>query len=669
MSLTESAPATGLIDDGDGVSRSLSLAQLALGAKGCIVAWRDAGGGVHARSVGSGERLERAATLPLGRHDMDHLEVPPGLWWAPLELIDGAPFGLLVVEPEEVLREELAAEVASHVAQVVASSLAASEMTAAYEALVEVSSQLHAEELNTDEILALIVRQARRLMDVDVTWLALLDDRQPRLVVKVASGATTDDFVRMWVQVGRGVGGLAVADRRPVIVRDHRLYDHPTTELIRRTLEAEGVVSLLAVPMIFNGVAVGALYGGSRTPTGFSTAAVSVFTALAGQAAVSITNSRLYRDLAAKNDSLERTFAIHEHLTGAALAGDGVKGIAQSLEEILGRAVFVEAPGQTDHSVASADALRMPIVAGEEELGCLAVGGNEPLSDLHRNAMHQGATVLALEMMKERAALEAEWRLRGELLEEILQADGNWSEGLAVRSRHLGVDLDEPRCVAVVEPHDPAAVSVLQFVVRARLSRDLRNGSALMASRGERVIVALALPPRQARETLEALLDRANKSGSTSSAGLSSPRRNLTIALKEATTALSVARKSTDSSVVAHNRLGPLRFVLDAPDTAQMAELVREHLGPVATYDRSRGTGEILETLHAYLALGGNRAAVAERCHVHESTVKYRMRKAADLLGVTLSHPRVRFELTLAFEMLDVLLMLDVDAFASPASH
>ena len=669
MSLTESAPATGLIEDGDEVLRSLSLARLALGARGCIVAWRDADGGVHDRSVGSGEALGPAVADHLAREDAHPLDVPAGVWWTPLEQADGGSFGLLVVEPDGALREELAAEVASHVAQLIASSLAASELTAAYEALVEVSSQLHAEELNTDEILALIVRQARRLMDVDVTWLALLDDRQPRLVVKVASGAKTEDFVRMWVQVGIGVGGLAVSDRRPVIVRDHRVYDHPTTELIRRTLEAEGVVSLLAVPMIFNGVAVGALYGGSRTPTGFSSAAVSVFTALAGQAAVSIANSRLYRDLAGKKDTLERTFAIHERLTEAALAGNGVNGIGRSLEEILGRPVAVETLTQTDRSAAPDQAVRMPIVAGEEQLGWLAVGGEDPLSDLDRNAMHQGTTVLALEMMKQRAALEAEWRLRGELLEEILQADGTWSEGLAVRSRHLGVDLDEPRCVAVFEPHDPAAVSGLQFAIRARLSRDLQSGSALMASRGERVIVALALAPEQAHETIAVLLDRANKSGSISSAGLSSPRRNLTIALKEATTALSVARKTTDASVVAHDTLGPLRFVLDAPDTAQMAELVRAHLGPIGAYDRSRGTGEILETLRAYLALGGNRAAVADRCHIHESTVKYRMRKAADLLGVTLSHPRVRFELTLAFEMLDVLSMLDVDAFAVPSMN
>src|SRR6185437_9722797 len=64
------------------------------------------------------------------------------------------------------------------------------------------------------------------------------------------------------------------------------------------------------------------------------------------------------------------------------------------------------------------------IRAGEEWLGTLGVLGDAPLDDFDRNALEQGATIMALEIVKERAAWEAEWRLRGELLEEILQTQG-----------------------------------------------------------------------------------------------------------------------------------------------------------------------------------------------------------------------------------------------------
>jgi DNA-binding PucR family transcriptional regulator len=94
-----------------------------------------------------------------------------------------------------------------------------------------------------------------------------------------------------------------------------------------------------------------------------------------------------------------------------------------------------------------------------------------------------------------------------------------------------------------------------------------------------------------------------------------------------------------------------------------MVEMVRDLLGPVAAHDRKRGGGGILETLRAYLAVGGNRSAVADQCHIHVSTVKYRMRKASELLDMPLSDARARFELTLAFDVLDVLAMLGIDAF------
>jgi DNA-binding PucR family transcriptional regulator len=72
-----------------------------------------------------------------------------------------------------------------------------------------------------------------------------------------------------------------------------------------------------------------------------------------------------------------------------------------------------------------------------------------------------------------------------------------------------------------------------------------------------------------------------------------------------------------------------------------------------------------METLRAYLDLGGRRALVADRCHVHVSTVKYRVGRTAALLDCSLSNPRVRFELSLGFEVLDVLSRIGIDAFAN----
>ncbi len=653
-------PATGL-------ETALALIHQLTEADACAVAWLDAHGTVRTGGVGS-PALERWARAHLAEGAVDER---PGTRVFGLHTEQAERFGLLAVEgdPTAAAGPSLDACV-EHVRALLDASRLDGERMTAYEALIEVSAQLHAQELNTDELLELIVRQARQLMEVDVTWLAMIDEERQRVVVKVASGARTESFIRMWVGVGVGVGGLAVRDRRPVVVRDHRHFDHPTTELVKRTLEAEGVVSLLCVPMIFEGGAVGALYGGSRTPTDFSRTAVSVFTALAGQAAVSIANSRLYRDLAAKNETLERTFALHHSLSEAALTGGGMDGIASKLAEIIERDVVVRRTDGAPAGAVPTDGERsVAIVAGDERLGSLHAEGSEPLSDLQHNALQQAATVMALEILKERSALEAEWRLRGELLDEIVGADGEWSEGLLLRSERFGVDLDLRRCLAVLEPVDAEHAADLQHVIRTSFHRALGAGTALVSKRGDRVLVALAEDAEQAFASIRAVLQKARKAGAPAVAGLSTPRRNLAVALKEATAALGLARRAGTDEPVSHDSLGPLRFLLDAPDTREMTSLVVDLLGPVAAYDRHRGSREILETLRVYVELGGNRPAVAERCHIHVSTVKYRMRKAADLLGRPLSDPKTRFELTLAFRLLDVLGTLGLDPLRDACSE
>lgn len=662
---------------------ALELVRCAAEAETCAAIWRDESGEPTFASVGGDALAQHLVDA------MDGVAAVDGDWDAPwtTELLDqaGRHLGLLAIDVPAPPETPTLTAAVRHVALLLASSLQDIERQAAYEALIEVSSQIHAKELSSDEILGFIVQQARRLMSVDVTWLALVDEERNRVTVKVASGAVTEDFVRMWVQVGKGVGGLAVRERRAVVVRDHREYEHPTTELVKRTLEAEGVISLLAAPMIHGGQPLGALYGGSRTPTDFTETAVAVFMALAGQAAASIANSRLYRDLSSKKDLLERTFALHKTLNEAALTGGGIHGIGRQLASLVDRdIVLVGRPGvarnwlyaagageepaevSIDHDVCpGVDERSVRIIAGEEQLGHITVLGEQNLTDLETNALEQAATVIALEMMKDRAALEAEWRLRGELLEEILQADGAWTEGLLLRSERFGVDLAAERCLAVVEPLDPRAARDLEFVVRVTLSRILGDGTALMAVRGGQVLIALTQTAEDAGDAIASLLLKAEKGGIQALAGLSTRRRNLGTALKEAHAAVALARKAGPGRVVSHPSLGPLRFLLDAPDTEQMIAVVREFLGPVAKHDRKRG-GHVLETLRVYLSVGGRRTAVAERCHVHVSTVKYRMRQTAELLGRPLSDPRVRFELSLAFEVLDVLELLGVDAFEQP---
>jgi PucR family transcriptional regulator, purine catabolism regulatory protein len=85
-------------------------------------------------------------------------------------------------------------------------------------------------------------------------------------------------------------------------------------------------------------------------------------------------------------------------------------------------------------------------------------------------------------------------------------------------------------------------------------------------------------------------------------------------------------------------------------------------LGPLAEHDRERGA-ELMTTLRAYLAAGGHHPTTSSTCHIHVSTLKYRLARIAAILDRSLTDPATRFELSLAFEIMRVLEMVGISPF------
>ncbi|MDQ4007988.1 MAG: helix-turn-helix domain-containing protein, partial [Actinomycetota bacterium] len=62
------------------------------------------------------------------------------------------------------------------------------------------------------------------------------------------------------------------------------------------------------------------------------------------------------------------------------------------------------------------------------------------------------------------------------------------------------------------------------------------------------------------------------------------------------------------------------------------------------------GTG-LLETVAAFVEEGGSIEGSARRLFVHPNTVRYRLRRAADLTGLTPTHARHAYTLRLALTL------------------
>src|SRR5690606_41574583 len=76
--------------------------------------------------------------------------------------------------------------------------------------------------------------------------------------------------------------------------------------------------------------------------------------------------------------------------------------------------------------------------------------------------------------------------------------------------------------------------------------------------------------------------------------------------------------------------LGSMDMLLG--EVANETGYVRDTLGTVLDYDEARGT-ELLRTLDAYFACGGNLTRAKECLHVHVNTVSQRLERIGVLLG------------------------------------
>ncbi len=530
--------------------------------------------------------------------------------------------------------------------------------------LVDLGTELQAEEVDLPRVLELATGNAARLLGTDIAWLSLFDDETRTMHVAVSYGTTVPDFADMKVSENEGLGGAALQAGGPVVVADYASWASPGP--VRDTVLAEGVCSVLCAPMLRGDRVVGVLYAANRSPTRFTASDTSIVTALAAQASVAIGNGLLYGSLLDKTRTLEATFEIHRALGEAAVSDLGIDLVMQTLSEVTGRRLLLEQQIVPPFEVLSAPAgdadgdgavaSMVSVRRNGSAVGQITVFGQAPLGELEQNALSHGATVLALELMKHEAAQDVEWRLRGELLEQLLEAEDDRSDELEARARRFGIDLTEACSIVVVQARhlDPQALRGLIHRVITSRDANVHSKAALSGQRGDRGVIAL-IGDRHDIDRFVGLLIEAG-AGSVLWIGTSSGRSNVSASFREAAACSQLAKQAShgQSRVIHGSALGPLRFMLDIQDLTNARAFVDEVLGPVAAHEQAGGA-QLLTTLRAYVEEDGHHQRIAGRCHVHVSTVKYRLARIAELLARPLQPWETRFEITLAFRLADLL--------------
>ncbi len=90
------------------------------------------------------------------------------------------------------------------------------------------------------------------------------------------------------------------------------------------------------------------------------------------------------------------------------------------------------------------------MVAGAENLGVLVLRPDGEPADADQRILERAALVTALLLLFRRTVAEAEGRVRGELLDDLVARPLRDTDALRSRARRLGVDLDAPHVLVAV---------------------------------------------------------------------------------------------------------------------------------------------------------------------------------------------------------------------------
>lgn len=378
-------------------------------------------------------------------------------------------------------------------------------------------------------------------------------------------------------------------------------------------------------------------------------------------------------------EEISQAFAAQGRLTRAALQPEGVGAVVDRLaREIGGWALLLDETGAVRHAAAGAEAdretdwardvarslepelarlrrtptLASVALAGPDEhvivqpLGrraFFAVGSDRPFSPTRHTIVNAAGSLLTFSIEQERVRgreqQAAEARVRAAALSLLLAGRaGAAEEVLAALSGKPG----EGRGAGAL-PEGP--LSVLVCAGSGTDPGDLAEALPCFTAPRDGLLVALAAEAET--EPIAELAARHGRVG-VSVPGVVTAERSadeFAAGLDQAERALASATPA--KPVVRFPELAG-QGLLSLLDPAAAASFAAALLAPLRDYG---SRADLVESLRVYLSCNGHWDAAAQRLGVHRHTLRYRMRRASELLGRDLDDPAARAELWIALSV------------------
>lgn len=311
-----------------------------------------------------------------------------------------------------------------------------------------------------------------------------------------------------------------------------------------------------------------------------------------------------------------------------------------------------------------------PIVLPSGVVGYVwAVAQGAELPSQVDDIISHAAAACALEMVRQRAIIEGESRVRNSFLEDLLSGRITSTTSTRRRARFLGYDLRGEQIVFILDVDQFAAYVAHQGTdergiqrVKERFRQSVEAslpaiwGRAMLWEHSDS-IVALAPAGRDGAQSLRERVELLRASverrlaGPSISAGVGRAYSDLTklhLSYQEAEHALQIGTAfSGPSSTTTFDALGVYRLLFHLREQPELRAFCDETIGSLHRYDEEHGS-HLLQTLACFLERQGNLSETARALHLHRNGLLYRLSRIEKIGSCDLNNPTQRLAMQIA---------------------
>ena len=304
--------------------------------------------------------------------------------------------------------------------------------------------------------------------------------------------------------------------------------------------------------------------------------------------------------------------------------------------------------------------LVLPVIAGNDLFGwlttLLVISDEKPLDLL---ALEHGSTVLALELIKQKASLEALARAKTDFLRTMLEDDDMSDHDLQKKANLLGIDLTLPTVVLIVS-FNPTLSTHTYFQIEEMLQS--ADPNSVVINRMQDMVIFfhpknhhqndhINLQISSISKELMSLLETKSYKSHIGVSRCHHGVREIKKSYYEAKQALSATDRMRKPIIFFHE-LGLYRLLALVQDQSELMSFCQDTLGKLLEYDRKHNSS-MIETLKIYLSTNCSNAEAARQLHLHINSLSYRLQRIEEITGLSLCDPETRTILYLSLRILE----------------